>query len=55
VVAWLTGTYLLRTPLQYAFFTSGALQWLVVVILLASYLPARAASRLTVCEVLPYE
>jgi putative ABC transport system permease protein len=58
VVTWLTGTYLLSTPLQYAFSTSGALLWLVVVILLAtlaSYLPARAASRLTVREVLAYE
>jgi putative ABC transport system permease protein len=58
VVTWLTGTYLLRTRLQYAFSTSGALLWLVVVMLLASlasYLPARAASRLTVREVLAYE
>jgi putative ABC transport system permease protein len=58
VVTWLTGTYLLRTPLQYAFSTSGALLWLVVVMLLAtlaSYLPARSALRLTVREVLAYE
>jgi putative ABC transport system permease protein len=58
VVTWLTGTYPLRTRLQYPFSTSGALLWLVVVMLLAtlaSYLPAQAASRLTVREVLAYE
>jgi putative ABC transport system permease protein len=53
-----TGMYLVRTPLQYAFSLSGALLWLVIVIILAalaSFLPARAASRLTVREVLTYE
>jgi putative ABC transport system permease protein len=58
IVNWLTGTYLLRTPLQYTFSTGGALLWLSVVIFLAvvaSYLPARAASHLPVSELLAYE
>jgi putative ABC transport system permease protein len=58
IVNWLTGTYLLRTPLQYTFSTNGALLWLGIVIFLAvvaSYLPARAASHLTVGELLAYE
>ena len=52
------GMYLLRTPLQYAFSAGGALLWLVIITLLAalaSFLPARRASRLTVREVLAYE
>ncbi len=47
-----------RQPLSYSFSQSGALLWLAVVIVLAalaSFLPARSASRLTVREVLAYE
>jgi putative ABC transport system permease protein len=54
----LTGTYLVRSPIRYAFSFDGALLWLVVVVILAalaSFLPARSASRLTVREVLAYE
>lgn len=52
------GTVLLQAKPSYIFSTNGALLWLVIVILLAalaSYLPARSASRLTVREVLSYE
>ena len=45
-------------PLNYTFSTNGALLWLAVVLVLAalaSFLPARSASRLTVREVLAYE
>ena len=45
-------------PLNYTFSTNGALLWLAVVLILAamaSFLPARSASRLTVREVLAYE
>jgi putative ABC transport system permease protein len=45
-------------PLTYAYSMSGLWLWLVVVILLsalASFIPARNASRLTVREVLAYE
>jgi putative ABC transport system permease protein len=52
------GTVLLQAKPSYIFSTNGALLWLLIVILLAglaSYLPARAASRLTVREVLSYE
>ncbi len=54
----LTSTYLVRRPIRYAFSFDGALLWLVVVVILAalaSFLPARSASRLTVREVLAYE
>jgi putative ABC transport system permease protein len=54
----LTATYLVRRPIHYAFSFDGALLWLVVVVILAalaSFLPARFASRLTVREVLAYE
>ena len=47
-----------QEPLSYAFSLDGALLWLGVVVALsalASYLPARSASRLTVREVLAYE
>jgi putative ABC transport system permease protein len=45
-------------PLTHTFSTNGALLWLAVVLVLAtmaSFLPARNASRLTVREVLAYE
>jgi len=45
-------------PLNYVFSTRGALLWLAIVMILAalaSCLPARSASRLTVREVLAYE
>jgi putative ABC transport system permease protein len=47
-----------REPLTYTFSAGGVLLWLILVLLLSSlacYLPARAAARLTVREVLAYE
>jgi putative ABC transport system permease protein len=52
------GVAFLRAPLSYTYSTTGVLIWLVVVIVLsvlASFLPARNASRLTVREALAYE
>lgn len=52
------GRSLLQAAPSYIFSTGGALLWLVTVLLLstvASFLPARGASRLTVREVLSYE
>ena len=52
------GNALLQSPLTYRFSLGGALGWVVAVILiaaLASYLPARSASRLSVWETLAYE
>ncbi len=52
------GIALFQTPLTYIFSGNGVTQWLIIVIFLAtiaSYLPARNASRLTVREVLAYE
>ncbi len=52
------GMALLQVPLSYTFSASGVMVWLVVVVILAalaSFLPARSASRLTVREVLAYE
>jgi putative ABC transport system permease protein len=52
------GVSFFQTPLSYRFSLSGALIWLALVVLLAavaSYLPARNASRLTVRDVLAYE
>jgi len=52
------GNTLLRAEPSYEFSTNGAILWLVIIIilaLLASFLPARSASRLTVREVLSYE
>ncbi len=52
------GMALVQTPFSYTFSTSGALLWLVLVIILtvvASAWPARNASRLTVREALAYE
>jgi putative ABC transport system permease protein len=47
-----------ESPLNYTFSIKGTLLWLAVVLILAalaSFLPARSASRLTVREVLAYE
>jgi putative ABC transport system permease protein len=52
------GIPVLGVPLNYSYSMTGVLMWLVMVILLsalASLLPARNASRLTVREVLAYE
>jgi putative ABC transport system permease protein len=52
------GMSFLQAPLNYTFSLNGVLLWLVVVVILsglASFLPARNASRLTVREVLAYE
>jgi putative ABC transport system permease protein len=52
------GLLILGTPLTYAYSTEGLFSWLALVVALsgvASFLPARRASRLTVREVLAYE
>ena len=52
------GTTLLQAAPSYIFSTFGAFLWLFTVLILAviaSYLPARSASRLTIREVLSYE
>lgn len=52
------GQVLLQAAPSYTFSTGGAILWLVIVLILAfmaSYLPARHASQLTVREVLSYE
>jgi putative ABC transport system permease protein len=52
------GMAFLQAPLSYTFAADGVVLWLVVVVVLsslASFLPARSASRLTVREVLAYE
>jgi putative ABC transport system permease protein len=52
------GTLLLRAEPNYTFSWGGTLLWLVTVVVLAvvaSFLPARSASRVTVREVLSYE
>jgi putative ABC transport system permease protein len=52
------GTTMLGSPLTFSFSMSGMWLWLVMVVVLsalASFLPARNASRLTVREVLAYE
>jgi putative ABC transport system permease protein len=52
------GMAFLQAPLSYTFALNGVAIWLVVVIALsaiASFLPARSASRLTVRDVLAYE
>jgi len=54
----MVGNAFVNNPLDYTFSISGALLWLVLVVLLAalaSFLPARRASNLTVREVLAYE
>ncbi len=52
------GNGFLKSPLTFTFSTTGTLVWLVVVVILAglaSLLPARRASHLSVREVLAYE
>jgi putative ABC transport system permease protein len=52
------GMAFLQAPLRYFFAADGVVLWLVVVVALsgiASWLPARSASRLTVREALAYE
>jgi len=52
------GIPILGVPLNYSYSTTGVAVWLMLVIILsalASMLPARNASRLTVREVLAYE
>ncbi len=52
------GRLLLQTPLNYSFSSGGAAMWFAIVAVVAavaSFLPARSASRLTVREVLAYE
>ena len=52
------GVSILQAELTYAYSTEGMLIWLgsvVVLSALASFLPARNASRITVREVLAYE
>jgi putative ABC transport system permease protein len=52
------GIPVLGVPLNYSYSTTGVLLWLILVVILsalASFLPARNASRLTVREVLAYE
>jgi putative ABC transport system permease protein len=54
----IVGEQFLSAPLAYTFSVTGAIIWLVVVIVLAtvaSFLPAWNASRITVREVLAYE
>ncbi|MEM7343585.1 MAG: ABC transporter permease [Chloroflexota bacterium] len=54
----LLGYLLLENPLQYVYSAFGLTLWLLVALglaIIASYLPARGASRLTVREVLAYE
>ncbi len=57
-LAYAVGQAFLQTPLSYEFSVEGAGLWLGLVIILASlasFLPARRASQLTVREVLVYE
>jgi putative ABC transport system permease protein len=54
----MVGNSILRAPLSYVFSIQGALMWLVIALILASLaslLPARSASRISVREVLAYE
>jgi putative ABC transport system permease protein len=54
----MVGNSILRSPLSYTFSTSGMLLWLALAMVLASLaslLPARNASRISVREVLAYE
>ena len=58
LLAETVGYTLLQASPSYVFSTGGAIMWLAIVILLAalaSFIPARGASRLTVWEVLSYE
>ena len=57
-LTYIVGTQFLGSSLDYTFSITGAIIWLVVVIVLssfASFLPAWNASRITVREVLAYE
>jgi len=57
-LAQLVGSTMMGTPLSYSYSIQGLWTWLAVVIVLsalASYIPARNASHLTVREVLAYE
>ncbi len=52
------GTILLQASPSYVFSVSGAILWLFIVMFLAgiaSFIPARSASKLTIREVLSYE
>jgi putative ABC transport system permease protein len=54
----MVGNSILRSPLSYTFSTTGAVLWLIIAAglsTLASLLPARSASRISVREVLAYE
>jgi putative ABC transport system permease protein len=54
----MVGNSILRAPLSYIFSIRGALLWLAIALVLAtlaSLLPARSASRISVREVLAYE
>ena len=58
LMSYALGLAFLQSPLSYRFSLTGVVIWLLVVIVLsslASFLPARNASRLTVREVLAYE
>ncbi len=52
------GIAFMQAPLSYTFSMSGVVIWFIVVVVvatIASFLPARSASRITVREVLAYE
>ncbi len=58
VLSGIVGMQFMQAPLSYRFSVGGALLWLgiaLVLAALASFLPARSASRLSVREVLAYE
>ncbi len=58
ILTTVVGETLLQAAPTYIFSTGGAILWLVTVIILsvlASFLPARGASRLTIREVLSYQ
>ncbi|MEM7344701.1 MAG: FtsX-like permease family protein [Chloroflexota bacterium] len=58
VLSIAVGLSFIKIPLTYAFAPQGILFWLVIVLILsilASYIPARRAARLSVREVLSYE
>ena len=52
------GMILLKVPLTYIFPTNGILLWLAIIIVLsalATFIPARSASRVSVTDALAYE
>jgi putative ABC transport system permease protein len=58
VMAWGVGTIVFGTPLQTIYGLTGIFAWLIGILVLgtvASALPARSASRLTVKATLAYE